>query len=911
MSETPSLAIASLLKREARPIFLLGAGCSLRSGIPTTDVLVGQIAKWGYCVANARDFDDPSVVRTDWWPWLEKQSWYRGDVSLPQLYPKAVEALLRPQHVRREFFRRILNPGMPLSRGYEHLAQLFARKVLLTVLTTNFDQLLASACRSTASVHVFDEVRTPSDFHMISTNPDYPQIIYLHGSVEHYTDQNLEKETQSLNQDLVEHLVPLLRDHPLVVLGYRGAEASIMQHLLIDQAERCANYRRGIYWCVRNAGDPTKGLPLLETLVATVGSNFSFVQIAGFDELMAEISGQLPSLQTKPAGAGRRVAADSTQAPVHDLAPSPIFISQLDNPLVRAKVSAYCDAVRLPKPALSTELELVSAMSDRNLAIQRTDGWVATQGGRLLFVRSQVDQLPDARVVVSISGDPSWISDVIQSEPNGEAAGNVEITIEGNLWQQLERLLSLLAQVNRPFRLKGHASREAYPYPPLALKEIATNLLAHRDYRVDGVAHLSIFQSRLVFSNPGGLTDHVRLQLQNQQLQEVIQASARGIKGYRNPVVADFFFSAGAMDKEGSGLPDVVSEAANNLNALTFGPNVDNDHFVVEIAARPEALTVDPKTRTSKSIQREARFSPNLLSVERWPDQIWRIPATIPYSEARNLREGGAPPFFLHEDAIWTFASPRDESAGAFLQVASSSGSPSNEAFSEILTQEWAKAALPKLLNIALERHLDALGMAHRFISNSIRAYFEVHDGKARSVQYRGLFKQAERTVTKPVISKTTGNTLWWEHKSVALRFEQFGASWALSLLPTYVFTKTGAGEWIEAHRIGPRTTKRTARDYNPTVLHSMVFWSRVLANNSESSFSLSLDGNETLVASQRPSIEVSPLVPIVTFDKQQDIASGPGIDGSMTDATFDVQEADENSIAASLADDEDEDGPI
>lgn len=908
MSTSSSLTIASLLKRDVRPILLLGAGCSVRSGVPTTDTLVGQIAKWGYCISHAKSLDDPTVVRTDWWPWLEKQSWYRHEQSLADQYPKAVEAVLRPQQNRKDFFKRILTPGLPASRGYQVLAQLLARKLVSTVLTTNFDQLIAQECRSTAAVHLIEEIRTPSDLHLISTSPEYPQVIYLHGSVEHYTDKNLEEETKRLNQTLVENLFPILRDHPLVVIGYRGAEASIMQHLLIEQIERCTSFRRGIYWCHRGKEDPAAGAPLLAQLAASIGSNFSYVQIGGFDELMVEISTQLPELLASTAAAAPRVTVDTAVMAVNDLKSSTVTIPQLDAALLRAKILAYCSAVRLPAPAIGTAEELWAAMGERNLAIRRTDVWTPTEGARLLFARSFADQPVGASVEVNLNGDAEWLKVVLQRDSSAhQVATSEQIRIDGNLWAQLESLLTLFARVNRPFRLKGHASREVYPYPPLALKEIATNLLAHRDYELTKPARITITPEKIVCENPGGLTDHVRRQLQDREMQAVIQASARGIKGYRNPVIADFFFSAGAMDKEGSGLPDVVAEAANNLNALAFGPSADNSSFRVEIGVRPEALNIDPKTRTSRAIQREVRFSPNLLSVVSWPKQIWRIPATVPRGETRNLREAGAPPFFMHENAIWTFVSPADEGASAFLHFASNSASPSSHTTESILASEFARGSVPWLLNVALERHLDGIGIAQRFMASSIRAYFESDGTNSRTVSYRGLFKQATRTVVKPLLSRTTNTALFWEHKAVALRFEQFGHAWALALLPTYVFTKTGAGDWIDSQRIGPRTTKRTARDYNPTVLHNLVFWSRVLSGGSEGTFSIPL-GTAGSPADAVPRIELAGLVPIATFDEQQDAPSSLAMVGTVEPlAAEDIEVADDEA-AAYVADEGDED---
>jgi len=873
VTSQPSLTIASLLKRPTRPVFLLGAGCSVRSGIPASEALVGQIAKWGWCVAHARNVDDPTIARTDWWPWLTRQTWFRHEASIADQFPVAVEALLRPQEDRKAFFRRILNPGLPASRGYQLLAQLLARKVILTALTTNFDQILAGECRSTAAVHHVDEIRTPDDFRLISTIPEYPQIIYLHGSVDHYTDQNIEQETKTLNAELVEKLYPLIRDHPLVVIGYRGNEASIMQHLLLNQAERCSGYRRGIYWCHRGTETPTGNSPLLTQLAATVGSNFQFVQVEGFDELMIELANQLPELVASTSMSAATSESAAPQIMAHDLQPTSVPLDRLDQALLKAKLVAYSEAVRLPKPALGTDEALVAAMAERNLAVRRDGSWPTSEGGRLLFARSPDDQLPSALIEVEIEGDAAWIIGILEQDGSQSASElHVEFArIEGNLWVQLESLLTLLAKANRPFRLKGHTSREIYPYPPLALKEIATNLLAHRDYAEKAPSRVRITQTKITFVNPGGLTDHVRQQLRDRELQSVIQASARGIKGYRNPVIADFFFSAGAMDKEGSGLPDVVSEAANNLNDLTFGPINENRDFRVEIFARPEALAVDPTTRTARSVQRELRYSPNLLSIAGWPKSIWRIPTIATGGDLKTLREGGAPPFSRIGDALWTFADPASEQTVGILQSAADA-KIEKRSVEDFLTDPAAYTAIPWLLNSALEKHLDRLSLRHRFMGNSIRAYYPHDNGTTRTVSYRGLFKQASRIVAKPVVSRTTSKLLFWEHKAIALRFERFGDMWALSLLPTYVFTTDGADTWIESHRIGPRTTSRTARDYNPTVLHNLVFWSRILSGTTDSRFLLPLDceapsGDPTMDVA----LEISSLIPIAAFEEQSD----------------------------------------
>jgi hypothetical protein len=263
----------------------------------------------------------------------------------------------------------------------------------------------------------------------------------------------------------------------------------------------------------------------------------------------------------------------------------------------------------------------------------------------------------------------------------------------------------------------------------------------------------------------------------------------------------------------------------------------------------------------------------------------------------------------MHENAIWTFTSPSDERAYEFLHFASTAESPSCHPTTDVLASESARSSLPWLLNIALERHLDRRSMAHRFIANSIRAYFESDGGNPRTVSYRGLFKQATRTVAKPLLSRTSNTALFWEHKAVALRFEQFGRAWALALLPTYVFTKAGTGDWIDSQRIGPRTTKRSARDYNPTVLHNLVFWSRVLSGGSEQSFFIPLGSAGAATSStDMPQIEVAGLIPIATFDEQQDSPAASAVVGAIEALTSeDIEVSDDEAATYVIEGDEDD----
>ena len=112
----------------------------------------------------------------------------------------------------------------------------------------------------------------------------------------------------------------------------------------------------------------------------------------------------------------------------------------------------------------------------------------------------------------------------------------------------------------------------------------------------------------------------------NARLQEQIELGDRGIKGYRNPVIADLFYGAGAMDKEGSGLPDVYRDVMRNEGTVFFGPIDENQTFRALVYRRQEEA--DAITRTAAPAISRSTFFANLLEVVGIPEVVWRARTT-------------------------------------------------------------------------------------------------------------------------------------------------------------------------------------------------------------------------------------------------------------------------------------------
>ena len=212
----------SVLVGQPTPVLLLGAGASVRSGIPLAADMVEQAARWAYAREHGKAPEDPRLLRSDWFPWLKANPWYDLAGSVADNYPDAIENLLQPRQARADFFRQLLQTKINPSVGYEKLAEFLHQGFVKTVLTTNFDMNLPDVKVRIRRPHHIDIIQTPSDYTKFSTSPKYPQHVFLHGSVDHYTDKNIVDEVQRLDADLVRMIAPLLRDHPLIVVGYRG-----------------------------------------------------------------------------------------------------------------------------------------------------------------------------------------------------------------------------------------------------------------------------------------------------------------------------------------------------------------------------------------------------------------------------------------------------------------------------------------------------------------------------------------------------------------------------------------------------------------------------------------------------------------------------------------------------------------
>ena len=457
-----------------------------------------------------------------------------------------------------------------------------------------------------------------------------------------------------------------------------------------------------------------------------------------------------------------------------------------------------------------------------------------SNAGYLMFGREPQERLKSAKTVLRVFGE-------------------LDQVIGGSIWSQLDAIMLALDEVNRPYRLKGMVSETVYPYSQLALKELMVNALAHRNYEEADAVTVEIASDFIRIVNPGGLVDEVVRLVRSLPLQEQIVRGARGIRGYRNPVIADLFYGAGAMDKAGSGLADVEKWVRENGGRVRFGPTDENQAFEVVVYRRPDAI--DEATGTAVSQVKSERYSSNLLEIMSLPKVVWHVG-----SAAESVRDvwslaGGddLPPFILLSYRIYTFADLTDL-ANPIRQLVDK-GDLEYMSVGDFSAGIDGQRHFVYLLNECLYRHLERCGLL--VDKQRKRAYFPRTEAGPREVTYQARLRRATRTVTKPIVGKASKTVRYWEHEAVRFGFERFGESWALNLLPGYVFTVDGSRQLVEGRKVGALATRRASHDYNLQVRNDLVFWIWTLSQGLDAIFVDAGVGSQIIVRRESAMYEV------------------------------------------------------
>ena len=253
---------------------LLGAGCSITSGIRSASELIKE---WRSEVCLEKNFSGTEVSEQIDYLKKNESDWYDSTKEYSSLFERKYDL----QRQRRIFVEKEVANKTP-SLGYAYLTSLVNQTFFNTVFTTNFDDLVNEA------FYFYSDQRPivcahDSSINSITVTSKRPKVIKLHGDYLFDDIKATSRETESLEQNMKLKFIEFAKDYGLIVVGYSGCDRSIMD-ILTTLLKNDTYFKHGIYWCLRKDSEISEELKKL-----LWKDKVYFVEVDGFDELFAEI----------------------------------------------------------------------------------------------------------------------------------------------------------------------------------------------------------------------------------------------------------------------------------------------------------------------------------------------------------------------------------------------------------------------------------------------------------------------------------------------------------------------------------------------------------------------------------------------------------------------------------------------
>ena len=272
-------------------IFLLGAGASINSGIPSAEKLIWDWKKDTYKLESPITLDNNELTEKNKniiQKWLDKKGGYPKR-DAPEEYSFYCDNRFLNKEERKNFFKRLVRDKTP-SEGYTKLATLLEHQFSKIVLTTNFDSLTIEAVTLKNALYpsenaIYPSIVTCEKSSNINQSIGKRDFLYiaLHGDYKYSKLLNTDNELDNNKDTFKPFLEDELKKQHLISIGYSGRDESLM-NTLIKAYE--TNGIGNIFWCT--IGEvPEKTKAYLKKISET--RNVYVVKINDFDDLLKKI----------------------------------------------------------------------------------------------------------------------------------------------------------------------------------------------------------------------------------------------------------------------------------------------------------------------------------------------------------------------------------------------------------------------------------------------------------------------------------------------------------------------------------------------------------------------------------------------------------------------------------------------
>lgn len=268
--------------------FLLGAGASVSSNIPSGNQMVWDFKRSLYCTArNIRtsiysDMSKESNIK-------EIQAYFDGQEGYPELWSTQEYSFYfekcYPTRRDREYYIQEKVRDIKPALGYLCMGQMVLSGKVDLIATTNFDDLIQAGVRainSGSSIKILSSAIGNSVG--FSLCEGFPNVIKLHGDYLIDELKNTETELQQLESKIAHIWKTAIKENGLIVVGYAGNDNSVMS--VLEELVEAGEIKKGIYWCKQKGGVLSERTGNFMEMACEKNEQSAIVEIEDFDSLM-------------------------------------------------------------------------------------------------------------------------------------------------------------------------------------------------------------------------------------------------------------------------------------------------------------------------------------------------------------------------------------------------------------------------------------------------------------------------------------------------------------------------------------------------------------------------------------------------------------------------------------------------
>jgi hypothetical protein len=270
--------------------WFIGAGASRTAGLPTATDIIWYMKRRYYRQEENQDVSEQDAqhdaVKAKIQAFMDARGfprpWSEGEYSayFDRIFGDNKER-------QRRFLSAILSEDkVTLSVGNRVLAAMLAAGFTRLVFTTNFDTMVERAYAevSRRSLAAFHLEGSHSAIRALN-NEEYPLYCKMHGDFRHDSIKNLTTDLATQNDELARCFQTSATRAGLIVAGFSGRDASIMElfNRALDQPNA---FQNGLFWTEIRALKPPPAVTALIAKAKSKGIESSLIPIETYDALM-------------------------------------------------------------------------------------------------------------------------------------------------------------------------------------------------------------------------------------------------------------------------------------------------------------------------------------------------------------------------------------------------------------------------------------------------------------------------------------------------------------------------------------------------------------------------------------------------------------------------------------------------